>query len=56
MRIHVYRDRNVGVQVYRRLKEYGIVQARPGVDPRRDINVMVDDPYVTSRAAERLST
>jgi len=52
MRIHVYRDRNVGVQVYRRLKEYGIVQDRPGVDPRRDINVMVDDPYVTSRAAE----
>jgi VWFA-related protein len=52
MQIHVYRNRNVGVQVYQRLKEFGIVQDRPGVDPRRDITVMTEDPFVTSRAAE----
>ncbi len=51
MRIHVYRDRNAAVQVYRRLQEHGVVLDRPA-GGRVTVENMADDPYVTSRAAE----
>ncbi|MCG6924718.1 MAG: VWA domain-containing protein, partial [Acidobacteria bacterium] len=51
MRIHVYHDRNAGVQVYRRLQEHGVVLERPA-GGRPTVESMADDPYVTSRAAE----
>ena len=52
MRIHVHRDRNVAVRVYRRLAEHGVVLDRSSQSQVDPLTAMTEDPFVTSRASE----
>jgi VWFA-related protein len=52
MRIHVYRDPEVGNAVYRRFQQLGVVMTTSSSDPNDTRRGTRDDPFVTARAAE----
>ncbi len=52
MRIHVYRDPEVGNAVYRRFQQLGVVMTTSNQSDDRRIGGTREDPFVSARAAE----